>query len=303
MDTKPFKNILKNGWTNFRRNQYLSVAATGIMALVLIVFLGLLGFQFITSEVVVSLQDKVDMSAYFKQDAPEDQILQIKSDVTALSVVANVTYVSREQALQDFKNRHAKDPLIQESLNQLATNPLSASLNIKTKIPGQYAMVADFLEKNKYRPIIDKINFYENQSVIDRIEHLSKAIKNSGLIITLVLAFIAVMVTFNTVRLTIYSQKQEIEIMRLVGASNWHIRGPYLAEGAFYGLIAGGLSLIIFYPIVYFISTKITRFSPTTDLFGYFLGGILQVGALCVALGMLLGMISSFIAIRRYLKI
>ncbi|MBI2062786.1 MAG: FtsX-like permease family protein [Candidatus Yanofskybacteria bacterium] len=297
------KKIIESGWTNFRRNSYLSFAATGIMALALILFLGLLSLQFLTSQVVSSLQEKIDISAYFKTDATEEQMLKIKSDLSVLPEVVNVIYTSRDQALSDFKARHIEDDLIQESLEQLDSNPLAASLNIKTRDSSQYASIAQFLENNSLRSVIDKINFYENKGVIERVENISGGIKGWGLVITLVLAFIAILVTFNTVRLTIFNQKQEIEIMRLVGASNWHIRGPYLAEGGLYGLFASVIALSIFYPSVYFVSDKITAFAPTVNIFGYFLVGVPQVVLMVTALGVLLGVASSYIAIRKHLKI
>ena len=298
-----FKKIIDSGWTNFKRNSYLSFAATSIMALVLILFLGLLSLQFLSSQIVATLQEKIDISAYLKTDATEEQALKIKSDLSILPEVVNVTYISQEQALADFKARHAQDELIQESLEQLDSNPLAASLNIKTKDPSQYAAIAQFLENSTLRSVIDKINFYENRGVIERIEGISRGVRSWGLIVTLVLALIAVLVTFNTVRLTIFNQRQEIEIMRLVGASNWHIRGPYLAEGGLYGLFAASIALAIFYPIAFFASDKIAAFAPGINFFGYFLIGVPQIVLMVAMLGVLLGAASSAIAIRRHLKI
>jgi cell division transport system permease protein len=298
-----FKKIIKNGWTNFRRNGYLSLGATGMMALTLFLFLGLLSLQYLTSQVVASLQEKIDVSAYFATEATEDQILQVKSDLQSLPDIADVTYVSREQALADFKARHLQDQLIQESLAQLDSNPLAASLNIKARDSSQYASIVQFLEGDKFRSVIEKIDFYENKGVIERIRGISGGVRDWGLAATLVLAVIAVLVTFNTVRLTIFNQKQEIEIMRLVGASNWHIRGPYLVEGGMYGLFAAAIALGVFYPAVYFVSGKISSFAPEVNLFGFFVHGIAQILLLVVVLGALLGMASSFIAIRKHLRV
>lgn len=297
------KKIIDSGWTNFRRNGYLSFGATGIMALALILFLGLLTIQFLTSQVVATLQDKIDISAYFKSEATEEQVLKIKSDVSVLPEVDSVVYVSREQALVDFKARHAQDQLIQDSLSQLDSNPLAASLNIKTHDASQYAMIAKFLEDGPLSAVIEKINFYENRGVIERIESISGGVKSWGLGATLVLALIAVLVTFNTVRLTIYNQKQEIEIMRLVGASNWHIRGPFLTEGGLYGLFASVIALAVFYPAIYLVSDKVSSFVPTVNLFSYFITGLPQVVLMVAGFGIVLGVVSSSIAIRKHLKV
>ena len=297
------KTVIKRGWVNFKRNSYLSAAATGVMALALVLFLGLLSLQYLTTEIVISLENKVDISAYFKTDAPEDQIANIKAELSSRPDVVSVNYISREQALADFKTRHAEEALIQESLAQLEENPLEASLNIKTRDSSQYATIAQFLEDSKFRSSIDKVSFYENKNVIDRIGRLSGSIKTWGLTATLFLALIAVLVTFNTVRLTIYNQKQEIEIMRLVGASNWHIRGPYLAEGGFYGVFAALIAMVIFYPVVWLVSDKISGFVEAVDLLAYFGGGAPQIVLLTVSFGVLLGVVSSSIAIRKHLQI
>lgn len=298
-----FRKILDIAWTNLKRNSYLSLGASGTLALTLILFLGLLSVQFLSGQIVNSLKDKIDVSAYFKTDATESQILEVKQALENFKLVSSVTYTSREQALTDFKNRHIDDQNIQDSLSQLDSNPLQASLNIKSKDPSMYADIVKFLDANKFRSTIDKINFYENQGVIDRIQSISRGVNNWGLVVTLLVGLIAILVTFNTIRLTIYNQKQEIEIMRLVGASNWYIRGPYLAEGGLYGLFAALGALVIFYPIVYLVSGKIESFVTSVNIFSYFLHNIIQVSLLTILLGVVLGVVSSFITISKHLKI
>ena len=297
------KKIFRRGWTNFQRHRYLSAAATGVMALALLLFLGLLSLQFLTTQIVAGLQDKVDISAYFKADAAEDTILKAKNELSARPEVASVIYVSRDQALADFKIRHAQEALVQESLAQLDDNPLEASLNIKTRESSQYASLADWLNTSQYKTSLDKISFYENKTIIDRIDRVAGAIRNWGLSTALLIAVVAVMVAFTTVRLTIFNQRQEIEIMRLVGASNWHIRGPYLAEGGFYGTFAAMMALVIFYPLAYLVSGKISGFFETGNLFSYLTHGVLQIVGLTLGTGIFLGVVSSFMAIRRHLKI
>ncbi len=296
------KNIIKNGWGNFKRNSYISLAVTGVMALVLMLLLGLISFQFLTSSLVTSIEGKVDISAYFKTDTPEDQILSVKQDLGKLPEVKSVAYVSRDQAKTEFETRHADSQLIKEALQQL-DNPFEAALNIRAQDPTKYEGIAKFLENSKYRSTMDKINYNENRAVIDKINRFSRALRTWGLIVTLVIALIAMLITFNTIRLTIYNQKQEIEIMRLVGASNWHIRGPYLAEGGFYGLFAALISLVLFYPIVYGISGKLANLIPDVNLFHYFLVNSAQIILITLVAGILLGTLSSIIAIRKHLKI
>lgn len=303
MTKEIFTRVLQAGWKNFKRNSYLSFGTTGVMALVLLLFLGLIGLNFLAHTLVTSLEEKVDISVYFKTEATEDEMSTIKQELQELSEVRYVQYVSRDQALADFKERHAGDALIQESLAELDTNPLQASLNIKAKNSDLYASIVSFLEANKFRPLVDKINFYENEQVIARIKQISGGIENWGFIATLVLALVAIMITFNTIRLTIYSQKQEIEIMRLVGGSNWFIRGPYMVEGALYGSFAAFVALVLFYPLASFISPKLALIMPGISFSGYFNSNVIQLTALTFGVGIVLGVISSVIAIRKFLKV
>lgn len=273
------------------------------MTLVLLLFGGLMLVQYISNQVVAGLENKVDVTAYFKQDAAESDILQVKQDLMARPDVSSVTYVSQDQALADFKAKHAGDPLIQQSLDELSDNPLEASLNIKAKQSDQYSNIVNFLEGSKFRAVVDKINFYENESVIQRVQNIANGLRNWGLLATLILAFIAVLVTFNTIRLTIYNQRQEIEIMRLVGGSNWHIRAPFLIEGGLYGLFAGLAATVIFYPVVWFISSKAQVLLPGVSLIKYFMANAGQFLLIVVGAGIVLGIISSYIATRRFLKV
>lgn len=273
------------------------------MVLVLILFSALMGLNFLSVKVVSSLNEKVDVTVYFRPDAGEEEIIKVKDELQDRGDIRGVEYISREKALEDFKANHAGDVLIQDSLAELDYNPLQASLNVEASDPSQYATIVTFLEANQFRSLIDKINFYENEQVIGRVQKISGAIQNWGLTLTIALAFIAVLITFNTIRLTIYNQRQEIEIMRLVGGSNWHIKAPYLVEGGLYGIFAALATLVIFYPLIYLTSSKIELLMPNVSLMSYFISNGFQYVFLVFVVGILLGVISSFIAIRRFLKV
>lgn len=297
------KRIFKAGWVNFQRNRFMSLGATGTMALALLVLSGLIVFNFFTGQTVGFLDEKVDVSVYFQNDAKEDQILKIRSDLEEFKNVKSVNYISQNQALADFKNRHQDDRLIQDSIAELENNPLQASLSIKAVDSSQYASIAQFLENNSLKEVIDKISFYENEAAINRIQGISKSLSRGGLGVTLLLALVAMLVTFNTIRLTIYNKKQEIEIMKLVGATNWHVRGPFLVEGGLYGFFASMVALAVFYPAIHFISGKLLSFAPNINLFQHFMGNFGQMFAMVVGSGLALGIFGSLIAIRRHLKV
>ena len=295
--------VVQAGWNNFRRNSYVTFGTTGVLALVLILMLGLIAVNFFGGVLVDALESKVDVSVYMKTNATDQDIQTIKRDLEKLNTVSGVFVVTREAALAEFRERHAQDTLIQESLAELQDNPLQASLNVKATDPGQYATIVSFLETHKLRPLMDKINYYENEALIERIQHISSTVRDWGALNTLLLAVIAVLVAFNTIRLTIINQKQEIEIMRLVGGSNWYIRAPYLVEGALYGIFAAILAIIIWYIGASAVSPKIALVMPGVSLIGYFFGNIIPIFILTVFVGIVLGMFSSFIAIRKFLRI
>src|SRR5256885_12719324 len=131
--------IFHFGFKNFWRNGWLTMATVLIMTLSLFVFVSLIVFGFITSRAAASIQDKIDISVYFNTNTSEDQILNIQQSLQGLAEVQNVDYISRDQALALFKANHANDPTVSQAINQLDTNPLEASINIKAKNPSQYA--------------------------------------------------------------------------------------------------------------------------------------------------------------------
>ncbi len=296
-----FRRILHTAWLGFIRNSWLSVATILVMTLTLFVLGGLMLTSVIANTVVQSLEDKIDISVYFSPDASADQITLVKNDLAALPDVKEITYVSQDDALAVFKERN-KDlaNTIDENLD--GKNPLGATLNIKAKDPSQLFSIADFLSSKKYGAV-DKISYFENQTIITRLSAIVSGIKRAGVVVILVLGFIAVLVAFNTIRLAIYTFREEVNIMRLVGASAWFIRGPFLMEGVLQGAIAALVTMGALFPLVWFASPRVAMFIPTIDLFPYFLRHSIEFFGLLLLSGILLGAVSSFIAVRRYLKV
>ena len=296
-----FKRILKWGLKNFWRNGWLSTATVSIMVLTLLVITVLLMVNVVANAVLETLKDKIDISVYFKLDTPEEAILRVKSQLEKLAEVENVNYTSQEQALIRFKEKHKDNPVLLQSLEELDINPLEASLNIKARETSQYASINQFLESVYYQEVIDKVNYMQNKEVIEKLSKIITDVKTGGLGLTLLLTLIVFLVTFNAIRLAIYSSREEIGVMRLVGASNWFIRGPFIVEGMLYGIIAAIVTLAILYPVFYIVSPKISGFLPIENIFGYFQANLLAFAVLLFAIGIVLGSFSSFIAVRKYL--
>jgi len=298
-----FVRIIKSGCISFWRNKWLSSSAISMMSLAILGITSLLLINVLINSLTTNLEDKIDISVYFHLNTPEDEILDVRVDLVKLSEVRSAEYVSTEEAFNKFKDKHKDNNVLMQSLEELDTNPLEASLNIKAQQASQYESIVGFFQQDKYTKIIDKINYLENKAVIAKLTSITRSIRQIGLAILLVLAGLAVLVTFNTIRLTIYSSRKEIKVMKLVGASNWFAKGPFIIEGALYGIIAAVISLFILYPILWYISPKITSYLPGTDIFYFFQANIIVLFLIQIVVGIFLGTISSWIAIRRYLNV
>ena len=295
--------IFHFGVKNFWRNGWLSIATVAVMVLALLMFMSLLVFGVVTTEAISSIQDKIDISVYFKNTTPEDSILNIKQSIESLSQVKSVDYISTDQALSIFKEKHKDEPTISEAIAQLNSNPLQASLNIKAKDPQQYGDIAQYFSGSPaISQYIDTISYYKNQQVIDRLNSIVKNVDRGGLVLTLILAAIASLMIFNTIWLATFSNREEIGIMRVVGASNALVRGPYLVEGIMSGVIAAVIGIIIATPIAYYASPFVKQFIPNFDLLSYFLSHVFGMLFYELVFGIGIGSLSSYIAIRRYLK-
>ncbi len=294
--------IIQYGMTSFRRNGWLSATTVVVMTLALLVSMGLMLFGYVTAKAVASIQEKIDISVYFKTDAPEDEILNIKSTLEKMAEVKSAEYVSKDQALEIFKSKHAGDETISQAINELNINPLEASLNIKAKQPDQYKTIASYFDSPDLKQYVDSVTYTENQTAIDRLNAIIQSISRGGLVVTIAMAVIAGLVVFNTIRLAIYSNREEIGIMRAVGASNGLVRGPYVVEGIINGVLAAVVSVIISAPIVYSASPYLNSFVPQLNVFGYFVSNIFRLTLYQILFAVIIGGLSSFLAVRRYLK-
>ncbi len=295
--------IFKYGWQNFSRGKWLSVATLIVIVLALIVFESLIVFSVITKTSVALLKEKIDISVYFKPTAPEEEILKIKKAIENLPETESVEYVSREKALATFKEAHKDDPAISQALSELAENPLSALVNIKAKDPSQYAAIAKGLDNADWRPLTQKITYRQNQAIIERLGKAIDIGNRLGLIITILLTLTAIIITFNTVSLAIYSNRDEIGIMRLVGAPASLISGPYMVEGVIYGVIGAAISLAVFWPAIYWGAPYLKYFITDLDLRAYFVTHLVSLIGYQLLFGIALGVISSNFAIQKYLRI
>lgn len=297
------KRVIRSGLLSFWRNRWVSSATIGIMVLTLGIITSLFILSTITGVILTNLEEKVDITVYFNIDTPENEILKMKEEIEIFPEVKTVEYVSREEALDRFRKSHEDNPLITQSLEELGDNPLEASLNIKARVISEYESIASFLGTRRFAGIIDSVNYNENRKVIERLSSIITLARRSGFVISFALVVVAILVAFNTIRLTIYSMREEIGVMRLVGGSNWYIQGPFIIEGILYGLVASVITIILFIPVINIISPKLVGFLPGIELSSYFYSNFWEIFLLQTLIGVVIGVISSTIAIRRYLKV
>ncbi len=300
------KRIIKAGIVNFRRNGYISWAAVIIVSITLSVITSLILLHAVLNFSLQQIKDKVDVTIYFNVGAPEDKILAFQSSLEKLPEVASVTYTSAEENLAAFRERHTNDYPTIQALDEIKDNPLEAYLGVKAKEVSQYEAIADFLKSDNAlaldsASIIDKVDYHQNKVVIDRLNAIIKGAETLGFILTLVLIATSILITFTTIHLTIFFSKEEIGVMRLVGASKMGVRGPFMIEGAVYGIVSTIVTMLIFVPITIWMGSHMTYFLGL-NVKSYYFSNFVQIFAIVLLSGILLGIISSGLAIRKYLN-
>jgi len=297
------KRIFKSGWQSFFRDGGLAAVTVFILVLAISLATSLFLFRGFSQFLISSLEEKVDISVYFKEGVSEVDILETKERLAKVPEVKEIKYVSKEKALAEFIQRHQDNPVLMASLEEVGRNPFLASLSIMAFEAGQYQAIANFFEKLALENLVEKVDYYQRKPIIETIFSLTSVINRTFLFLSVILAVLAILVTFNTIRLAIYNSREEIKIQRLVGASNWFIRGPFLVQGVISGTFAALICLFIFSLICWGLSPKIEIFFPGLNIFQFFVTNFWTMVLIQFATGILLGVISSTIATRRYLKI
>ncbi|MFZ2523469.1 MAG: permease-like cell division protein FtsX [Minisyncoccia bacterium] len=299
------KRVIRSGFYGFWRNSFVSLSAVLVMVVTLFVIGSIIFSGAILRSTLDQIREKVDINVYFVTSAKEDDILAVKKNIERLPEVLTVGYISREEALINFKRRHENDEFTLQALDELGENPLGATLNVKAKDPSQYSSIAEFLNSKSVSVggIVDKVNYYQNKDAIDRLTKIINSADRLGFILTIFLICISILITFNTIRLVIYMAKDEIAVMRLVGASTGYIRAPFFVAGALYGFAAAIITLILFYPVTLWLGKTTSNFFVGLNIFHYYASNFGQIFLLIVASGVVIGSISSFLAVRKYLNV
>lgn len=298
-----FKRVIRTAWQGFFRDGGLILVTIFTLFATIFLISSLYLLRGVTQSLAVVLQEKVDFSVYFKEETAEENIFGLKEELSKLSDLNEINYVSKEKAMEDFTQRYKDNEVLMESIREVGINPFLASLNIKTMEASQYQAVANFLESSNFMEIIEKIDYKERKPVIERLFSLTSAMNKTGIALSLILIIVAVLVTFNTIRMAIYNFGEEIKIQRLVGADNWFIRGPFLAQGLISGIVSAFLAFIVFGLLAYFLASKLDILFSGLNIFKIFLVNIWQIILLQFLTGIALGVISSYLSVRKYLRV
>ena len=302
------KRVIKAGFFNFWRSGYVSLASISVMVVTLSVIGAVVFVGAILNTTMNELRSKVDINVYFVTSAPEADILSLQKKIEALPEVSDVTYVSRDEALQNFRTKHENDQITIQALDELGDNPLGASLNIKAKEPSQYEGIANFLNEENIlssggEKIIDKINYFENKTAIEKLSRIISSTERLGLALSLALVLVSIIITFNTIRLAIYISREEISVMQLVGASKNYVKGPFVVTGVIVGLISGVITMTIFFPVCYWLGNTTQNFLIGFNAFHYYLSNFFEIIFIIVGSGIAIGAAASLLAVHKYLKL
>lgn len=299
--------IIKAGCINFVRNSWLSIAAIAVMVITLTIVLFSVIANATFSHTIQQITDKIDVSFFLKDTITSKQLDDLTTQLKNLSNVKSVSYTSKEQALTTYKQQNAGNVDLLLAISQ-TDNPLPASLQIKPRDPNKIDDIRTFLDKPDIKALESDNAQYpdDRKQAVDKITHATAFMRKVGVAGVLVFAMISMLIIFNTIQMAIFNRREELTIMRLLGASTSYIRGPFVVETVIYGIVAGVISIVLLNALFTVSSSALQASSLglldigySNDYFGnhFWLFLTVQLGV-----GILIGAVSSTIATRRYLK-
>lgn len=303
-----FGRILKYGANSFLRNAWLSVAATAVMTITLLIIFGSVIARTVLIDTVDEIKDKVDMSIYVKQDIPEEDLAKMEKSIEGLESVKDVRYISPEEARKNFASKNSDDDSIRQALIE-AENQFFGILNVKLVDIGDTSELEALVKNDKLiQDNLDKDHppsfASDRKEIINNIANSVNFAEKVGLIAGLIFTIIASLIIFNTIRMAIFNRREEIYMMKLIGANKSFIRGPFIVEAVICGTLAAFLATGLGYGVMYFAKTKLEAYGIAVQpainfLNSYFI--LVLLGMILV--GSVIGMVSSLTATRKYLKI
>lgn len=300
----PFFRIVRFALQDMFRNFSLSFMTVLILILLLLSVNTMIAVRVLTGEAITAVKQQIDVSIYFKPTATDTQVSEVRAFVDAFPEVTKTTFLNKDETLGKFRELYQANPAILNSLEELGENPLGATLIVKTREPQDYEKVMNALSLPEYDKVIDAKTFGDTQAAISKIQQVTNQIERFTLGLTILFGLISFIIIFNTVRVAIYTQRVEISIKKLVGATNWYVRGPYIVESVLFSVIAlltsyGLVRLVLGYAEPYLTAV----FNRSGILTNYLGSHILELAAWQLGAVVLLTVGTSYLAMRRYLKV
>ncbi len=301
--------IIKTGAQNFVRNLTLAIAAIAVMVITLTIILFSVIANQTFSNTIQQITDKIDISVYLKDDVAADDTQRMKliNDLRAFENVREVNFVSKDDALEAYKEANKTNPDLLAAISQ-TDNPLPASLQVKPVDPNRIDEIKTYLEKPEIQALQSEETSYsgDRKEAIDKISQATSFLQRAGVVGIIIFTVVSIMIIFNTIRMAIFNRRDELQIMRLLGASTWFIRGPFVVETVMYGVISAMISVVICNTLFVVSSSAFEASSlGVLDInyaARYFKDNYWVILTAQLAIGILIGAASSAIATRRYLK-
>jgi cell division transport system permease protein len=302
-----FIRVIKFALQSIFRNFWLSVVTVIIITLALFSISFLLIFNLLAQHTMSVVENKTDVYIDLTSKATSEQAQILTDELKKLPAIKEVKFITPEETLEQFKKRHENDALMMESLNSLEENPFQGSILITVYNIDDFPVILNELSQKEYAEYleIEDREFTDSKFLIEKISEYSKKIQHGGLAISLLFVLISVLVVFNTIQVGIYTHREEIGIMRLVGASNSFIRSPFLIEGVFYSFMAIVILMIFIYPLLALAQPYVDNFLKeySTNLVSEVNHNFLMIFGGQFLVAVIITILSSLIAVRRYIKV
>lgn len=299
--------ICRYGLSNFSRNAWLSMAATAVMVVTLTLIITTFTARMVFNDTLGVIREKIDVSVYLKDGITDAERQKLTNAIKEVPVVTTIDYISKEAAREAFKQQNLDyfDQL--QALGELGdTNPFPASLRVHTSDTNKLDDISAVVNRNDLKDLQSEPATIsgERRAAIDTIARAAQFSEVAGLSASVIFVTLSIMIIFNTIRMAIFNRKDEIEIMKLIGAEKSFIRGPFIVEASLYGIFAAVISVALIYLLLLTAAPQLTNYdieiASTVDLFTRWPVIVFLVQ---LVLGVLIGIISSLLAMRRYLKV
>ncbi len=302
---RSFFRIIRFALQSMMRNFWLSFVTVSVFVLTLVTVNAVIVLNVLANASVKSVEGRVQVTVYFTSDASESTVKNVQSYLLGLSQVKDVSYVTADEALAQFKENHQNDPVILASLDEVDGNPLGQALKIRAYNAGDFPFVLQALETPEYAPFIKDKNYNNYESALRVLSDFSEKVRLGFLILALFFGFIATLIVFNTIRVAIYVHRDEIGIMKLVGANDWFVRGPFLFESICYAFVATLVMGVLLSAFLTFANPAIVAFfqGVDVDLIAYYTTNALPMFGAQFGILAFLGLGTTAFAMRRYLRV